>query len=353
MRSFPAEHSDHRICAIHFAHMSEPRRTMPIRHSPLRSAGTADHNSPCLIGRRPRQLAPTERQRRLWAPQLASGEKGWGATGPPDADRDWVVKHLEPLRLLGTKRDRRDALEIPLFEGLRSRLSRYGFRVDLWSEHFHGVCNDITVIGCTPAGRLIMFNLEVRNRRSHLHDVLARVDARAIERDQRIGVTTAFVVPRCTRRFRREVESRGAVVIETGVYVVTTDEQKAMLDGLSWMAWPVELGSRAAPRIAEQVAELITAGLEPIEGPVTVIEQIPADAAAEVAEVLRVEASRERVERALELHGAGVTTMADAATAIGVSRSTLQRAFQDTGTSSQWRHRGAREGSGRKPRALI
>jgi hypothetical protein len=53
------------------------------------------------------------------------------------------------------------------------------------------------------------------------------------------------------------VEELGGVVVETGVYVTTTEHQRAALAGFSWMNLPVELGTNAAPRIAEQIASVI------------------------------------------------------------------------------------------------
>jgi hypothetical protein len=171
----------------------------------------------------------------------------------PDADRAFALEHLRHLKALGSRPERRDALELPVSEALISLLVRYGFRVDRPSKRFHGDCNDITVIG--PGGRL--YNIELRNRRTEVHDGLKAVDREAITRGAGRGITTVFVVPRCTRRFKRKVEELGGVVIETGVYVTGTEEGRDALAGFSWMNLAVELGTKAAPRIAEQIASVI------------------------------------------------------------------------------------------------
>jgi hypothetical protein len=290
----------------------------------------------------------------------------------PDADRAFVREHLRPLKALGTGRDRQDALEIPVTRELTRLLAAYDYRVAPWPNQFHSQSNDVIVFGPMGTGRpLRMFNIELRNRRTEVIDRAKDEHVKSIARVPGRG-TTMFVVPRCAQRFRREVEELGGVVVETGVYVTTTEEQRDALAGFSWMTLPVELGANAAPRIVEQLAAVILTPDDemvyaPEEGnatsPDTVDPSADRENESEIRRYLAMRgpqqktrkaagaASVERVLEAMELYRLGVPRMADAANIIGCRRQTLVNDFKECGQQSPWPWGGRRPGAGRKSKS--
>jgi hypothetical protein len=70
----------------------------------------------------------------------------------PDADSAFVLDHLRHLKSLGSTRVRRDALEIHVSAALTRLSVPYGFRVDLRSEGYDSICNDIAVFRRTVSG---------------------------------------------------------------------------------------------------------------------------------------------------------------------------------------------------------
>jgi hypothetical protein len=156
-------------------------------------------------------------------------------------------------------------------------------------------------------------------------------------------------------------------VVETHVYVTVTESQRAALAEFSWMTWPVELATEAAPRIAEQIAAVIDPDAVPIiSAPDHTSEAGPDISEPMSAGEIRSEIRRyvamfglgrratkkgtsvERVDQAMELYRSGVPTMGEAAKQIGCHRRTLIRDFKRLGVESPWSRGGKRDGSGRK-----
>jgi hypothetical protein len=210
-----------------------------------------------------------------------------------------------------------------------------------------------------------MFNIELRNRRTEVIDRAKDEHAKAIARVAGRGITTMFVVPRCTRRFRREVEELGGVVVETGVYVTTTEKQRDALASFSWMTLPVELGTNSAPGVVGRIAPVIltpedrmiraphdgaTEASDPMnEGDKAEIDRYIALAIQQRQQTAKVRRSAQRVKRAMELYESGVPTVEQAASRIGkIGERQLRRAFEDVGEPLPWGHGGPRQGAGRK-----
>lgn len=264
----------------------------------------------------------------------------------PHADIGFVADHLRPLNGLGSKTERRDALEIAVAEELRKQLPG-DHRVTLRPNEFHHLCNDIVVIA--PHDRL--FNIEARNWRADVHDRLKPVDRDALVRGSRSGITMIFVVPRCTRRFRRITAELGGVVVETETYLVSTEAKRNMLSSFSWMTRLVELSEEAAPRIAGQLVPIILDGYVETEADMPFrgrsIEETPdtmskKKAKSEIARLTSRRRSEMRLDKADELCRSGVTTMERAAKALGWSRRTLLRDYEKTGRPSPWPRGGRR-----------
>jgi len=257
----------------------------------------------------------------------------------PDADLGFAMERLAPLDKLGSTGDRRDALEIPVAMELQRQLPDR-FRVSLRPNQFHGRCNDIVVIG--PGNRT--FDIEVRNRRSDIHDNPKPRDQEALERDRRLGITFIFVVPQCTQRFHRLVTALGGIVIETDVYLVGTEAQRELLAACSWMCRTVELSAVATPRIAARLAEIIAEGTveadpDTQKGSVE-ISRLPVlskrKVKSETRRLTSLARSNRRLDRAEELCRSGITTMEEAANLIPISRRTLIRDLDVTGRDSPW-----------------
>jgi hypothetical protein len=261
----------------------------------------------------------------------------------PEADRVHVCRSFSGLTMLGSCRDRRDALELPVVEALRNLMSPFGFKVVPRPEHWHLESSDVVLLG--PRN----FNIELRNRRSHVHVRLGRKDAEIIHRLNDIGVQTVMVVGRCTPKYRAKVEALGAVLIETGLYAVKDEAQKAMLAGYGFMVRDVLLGSEVGSRIAEMIGAEILDGDE-VAVPVTVAQSAkPMSERASksrVTEIMKRQTARHRVAEATQLYEAGVPTQIEAANLMGMSTRWLREMFKQAGESPPWKHGGDHSGGG-------
>lgn len=274
----------------------------------------------------------------------------------PNADRRFVETRLAGLSTLGSPQQRQRLLEAGIPSALRSLLPE-GFSVVPVPSRFHDRSSDVAVTG--PDHR--MFNIELRNRRTHVHDALAHADRKALEASHASRRNMLFVTPRSTIRFRREIAALGGAAIDTHLYVVANEQLARLVFRSGWSCWPATTPASAIPVIAGQVAAKVMAGYaEPApprpDGVVTNLSRAITSAAArrEVQRLLTEHrgpgpsGSRARVDMALQLHAEGVETLGEAAQTIGCAPSTLSKDFKSVGAQSPWSWGGRRPGAGRK-----
>jgi hypothetical protein len=229
------------------------------------------------------------------------------------------------------------------------------YRVTDFPTRFHDQTNDVGVIGPDRA----MFNIELRNRRTDIHDTVTPQDRATLRADEAAGRITIFVIPHSTHRFKEAVAAFGGVTIDTHTYLVATDQLKQLVANHRWSCWPVTTPDESISRIAAQITDIIipTPATNSQRPSTTNTAEDTTDSrlgsGVEIERILDEHQGRkrgrpERVAMALRLYDEGVPTMAAAAALIGCRRETLVRDFPMEGERSPWRPGGHRPRAGRK-----
>jgi hypothetical protein len=259
--------------------------------------------------------------------------------------REEIGAWLAPLWELGTQDDRARALAVALAEELHAVLSLQWYRVDYRGDDrrqfVRDQCADITIWG-----HGCMWDIEVRNRRSHWHEfALKDQDRRMIERDMGRGIVPVFVIPKCTKAWRAEAEALGVVVIETETYVVADASHKAIWQSYGCEAWPTEIADIAVPRIAEMITSALRISNSPDKRAGAKLEN--ASSRSEVRRAITRHNYRLVWDRLVAMHADGVPSMKAAAEELGVKYRTAKRIVREFG-GSPWSRGGAGRGQGRK-----
>ncbi len=231
----------------------------------------------------------------------------------------------------------------------------------LTSQHLWATC--VSVLQRQDRIQLQHRSPELRNRRSHVHDVISPRDRIVLITANASSRITLFVVPQSTIRFRRDIAEHGGIALDTEIYLVATDEVAELVDANGWACWPAQTPNVGIPRIAQQITETILERYPDLSPPSSPLASpVEADPSTDTTDATRditgtvadhATAPEQRVAKAFQLCAEGITTQAQAAAHIPCSPTTLSEDFHKLNIKSPWQHGGARPGSGRPPQNQV